>query len=116
MYANLAKELKKNTDIMEMTFKKFNLRVLQYSYHPYSDEDADCELIIELVTMEGDSMTDDASIKVNLYDEKGEIFLTESYYIDSENFAGYDTFKISLYNNSNTLIMAKTARVYMSKN
>ena len=113
MYANLANELKKNTDIMEMTFKKFNLRVLQYSY---SDEDADCELIIELVTMEGDSMTDDASIKVNLYDEKGEIFLTESYYIDSENFAGYDTFKISLYNNSNTLIMAKTARVYMSKN
>ena len=101
MYANLANELKKNTDIMEMTFKKFNLRVLQYSYHPYSDEDADCELIIELV---------------NLYDEKGEIFLTESYYIDSENFAGYDTFKISLYNNSNTLIMAKTARVYMSKN
>ena len=64
MYANLANELKKNTDIMEMTFKKFNLRVLQYSYHPYSDEDADCELIIELVTMEGDSMTDDASIKV----------------------------------------------------
>ena len=43
MYANLANELKKNTDIMEMTFKKFNLRVLQYSYHPYSDEDADCE-------------------------------------------------------------------------
>ena len=65
MYANLAKELKKNTDIMEMTFKKFNLRVLQYSYHPYSDKDADCELIIELVTMDGDSMTDNASIKVN---------------------------------------------------
>lgn len=115
MYANLAKELKKNTDIMEMTFKRFNLRVLQYSYHPCSDKDADCELIIELVTIDGDSILDDASIKVNLYDENGEIFLTESEYIDSDDFAGYDTFKIDLYNNSNTLIMAKTARVYMSK-
>lgn len=116
MYANLANELKKNTDIMEMTFKKFNLRVLQYSYQPYSNEDADCRFIIELVTMQGDSMTDDASIKVNLYDEKGEIFFTNSYYIESDDFAGYDTFEINLYNNSNTLIRAKTARVYMSKN
>lgn len=43
MYLDLAKELKKNTDVMEVTFKRFNLKVLQYSYRPYSDDDADCE-------------------------------------------------------------------------
>ena len=115
MYLDLARELKKNTDIMDVTFRKFNLQVLQYTYHPYSDDDADCELIIELTTIDGDSMTGDASIKINLYDENGDIFFNTESYIDSDEFAGYDTFKISLYNNSRTLLEAKTARVYMSQ-
>lgn len=115
MYLDLAKELKKNTDVMEVTFKRFNLKVLQYSYRPYSDDDADCELIIELTTIDGDTLFDSASIKINLYDEEGDIFFTNDYYIDSEEFVGYDTFKITLYNNSRTLILAKSARIYMSQ-
>ncbi len=92
---------------------EYNLQVLQFSYHPYSDDDADCELIIELTTIDGDAMTSDASIKVNLYDENGDIFYANELYVDSDEFAGYDTYKISLYDNSRTLLEAKSARVYM---
>ncbi|WP_026661851.1 hypothetical protein [Butyrivibrio proteoclasticus] len=115
MYLDLAKELKKNTDIMESTFSRLNLQVLQYSYHPYSDDDADCELVIELATIEGDSIEFPLSIKVNLYDEEGTIITTEDKFINPDKFLGYDTFKISLYNNSRTLIEAKTARVYVTR-
>ena len=115
MYLDLAKELKRNTRIMEGTFSKFNLKVLQISYHPYSDDDADCELIVEIESINGESMDDDAVIKINLYDKDGEILMTEDYYIDGEEFAGYDTYKISLYNNSRTLLEAKSARLYMSQ-
>ena len=114
MYQDLARELKKNTDIMEVTFKKFNLQVLQISYHPYSDDDADCELIIELTTIDGDSILGDPRIKINLYDENGDIFFNTEEYIDGDEFAGYDTIKIALYNNSRTLLEAKSARVYAS--
>lgn len=116
MFIDLAKELKKNTDVMDFTFAKFNLKVLQYAYHPYSDDDADCELIIEIATIDGNAMTDSSSVKINLYDENGDIFFTTEEYIMEEDFAGYDTFKIKLYNNSRTLLEAKSARIYMSKN
>ena len=111
----LAKELKKNTDIMEMTFAKYNLQVLQYAYHPYGEDDADCELIIEVMSADGNAMAEDAGIKINLYDDAGEIFFTAGQFVDADEFAGYDTFKICLYNNSSTLLEAKSARIYMSK-
>lgn len=114
MYLDLAKELKRNTKLMEHTFEKFNLQVLQFTYRPCSDNDADCKLIIELETIDEEMMEDDASIKVNLYDENGEIILTQECFIDSEEFDAYDTFELSLYNNSRTLIEAKSARIFMS--
>lgn len=112
MYLDLAKELKRNTKLMEHTFEKFNLQVLQFTYRPCSDNDADCKLIIELETIDEEMMEDDASIKVNLYDENGEIILTQECFIDSEEFDAYDTFELSLYNNSRTLIEAKSARIF----
>ena len=84
MYLDLAKELKRNTKLMEHTFEKFNLQVLQFTYRPCSDNDADCKLIIELETIDEEMMEDDASIKVNLYDENGEIILTQECFIDSD--------------------------------
>ena len=97
------------------SFRRFDLEILQYSYHPYSEDDADCELIIELSTIIGDTLPDSASLKINLYNDEGEIFLNEEYYISSESFFSYDTFKISLYDNAKTLITAKSARIYMSQ-
>lgn len=115
MYLDLAKELKKNTDVMEMTFKKFNLQLIQFSYHPYSDNDADCDFLVELMSEDGDAIVDSVYLKINLYDENGDLFLNEYEFINHEDFSGYDTFKINLYDNGRTLLEAKSARIYMSK-
>ena len=113
MYKNLARELKKNTDVMEMTFKKFNLQVLQFTYRPYDEEDADCYLVIEVATISGNKISRGGHIKVNLYDENGEIIDTASAYIDEDEFGGYDTFRILICDEGRMLIEAKTARIYM---
>lgn len=115
MYIDLARELKRNTDVMEATFRKNNLKILQFSYQPYADDDADCEMLIEIGTINDEDLTENVQVKVNLYNEYGEIYDTKSDVIIARNFDGYDTLKIHLYNNSRTLIEAKSARVYVSK-
>lgn len=115
MYIEFARELKRNTDVMEATFRKHNLKILQFSYQPYADDDADCEMLIEIGTIKDEDLTENVRIKVNLYNEYGELYDTSSGMIVAEDFDGYDTLKIHLYNNGRTLIEAKSARVYLSK-
>lgn len=115
MYIEFARELKRNTDVMEATFRKHNLKILQFSYQPYADDDADCEMLIEIGTIKDENLTENVRIKVNLYNEYGELYDTSSGMIVAEDFDGYDTLKIHLYNNGRTLIEAKSARVYLSK-
>ncbi len=110
-----AKELKKNTKIMRDTFKKFNLKILQFSYQPFGPDDADGQIIIEVSTIEGDEIPEHAMIKVNLYDNNGEIFLTECRPVNANYFSGYDTFSIALRYNSKALKKAKKARIFMTK-
>ena len=81
----------------------------------FTDDDDDCSLIIELSTINGDSIDDDVNIKVNLYDGDGEIYDTKEWYIDSEEFAGFDSIQLCFYNNSRTLKEAKSARIFASR-
>lgn len=111
MYQKEAEELTKNTEVMEGAFKKAGLKLLQFSFQPYSEDDADANFIAEI---EGDNEFDGGySLKVNLYDKDGKIFLTEDTYISSD-FSGYDTFNMFLSNDSKTLVRAKKARVYLA--
>lgn len=116
MNSNLTRELKKNTDVMDQTFRNLNLQVLQFTYQAYSDENADCRLFIEIATLDGNEIPQSATIRANLYDENGELFDSDYTPIIKNDFSGYDTFKISFTNNERTLYEAKTARIYMSKN
>lgn len=100
---------------MTPTFNKANLEVLEIIYHPYSDDDADCELLIELQSLNNEDLPFDITIKVNLYDDNGNLFYTGEEYVSEDDFMGYYTFKINLYNNSRTLYEAKSAKVYISK-
>lgn len=115
MYSEIAKELKNNTEIIQSTFDKFKLNIIQFVYKPYSENDADCILIIEVSSCEGEDVTENAYIKINLYDDEGSIIMTQSHYISAEDFAGYDTFEILLYKDGKTLDEAKSAKLYMSK-
>ena len=115
MLNDLARELKKNTDVLDMTFKKYNLQVLQFAYRPFDDNDADCSLLIEVASVEGNSIEKSVRIVVNLYDEDGEIYMSERQPIFNYDFAGYDTYVIQLYNNGRTLKEAKSARIFVSR-
>lgn len=115
MYIEFARELKRNTDVMEATFRKHNLKILQFSYRSFTDDDADGEMLIEIGTIKDEVLTENVRIKVNLYDEDGELYDTSSEKIVAEDFDGYDTLKILFCNNRRTLIEAKSAKVYLSK-
>ncbi len=122
MYEDLAKELKRNTQIIQSTFNAFNLQVLQVGYHPYGVEDdseesdADCDCLVEVSALNDGPMTHDAYLKVNLYDENGDLISHDYSLIQAEGFSGYDTYKVMLINDSKTLRIAKSAKVYMSQN
>ena len=113
-YQKKAKELKDNTEIMEATFKNCGLQILSYSFQPYSDDDADCKIIIELSSVGDNILFEGATLKVNLYDKDGEIFLNVKEYINSD-FSGYDTITLTLYYNQRTLLMAKKAKIFIAK-
>ena len=72
-------------------------------------------MLIEIGTIKDEDLTENVRIKVNLYNEYGELYDTSSGMIVAEDFDGYDTLKIHLYNNGRMLIEAKSARVYLSK-
>ena len=121
MYEDLAKELKKNTQVIESTFSKFNLKVLQVAYQPYAedgdeDPDADCDLLIELTSINERPMSGDGHVKINLYDENGDLIYHDNHMIFAEKFAGYDTYSFMLSHDCKTLRIAKSAKVYMSRN
>ena len=121
MYEDLAKELKKNTQVIESTFSRFNLKVLQVAYQPYAEDgddepDADCDLLVELASLNGNPMPSNGHIKINLYDENGDLIYHDDHMVFAEGFAGYDTYSFMLSHNCKTLLVAKSAKVYMSKN
>ena len=121
MYEDFAKALKKNTGIIQSTFNTFNLQVLQVGYRPYGVEDedeeadADCDFIIEVSTLNEGKMKCNGYIKVNLYDEEGDLISNDCIAVYSDKFSGYDTYKVMMINDRKTLLRAKSAKVYMSQ-
>ena len=113
-YANAAKELKKNIQIMSSTFERNNLQVLNVACKPYGNNDADLRLFVEIASIEGDTIPADLNLKVNLYDADGDLYLLESSYLDSDSFQGYDTIEISCYDSGHTLDIARTGRLYVT--
>ena len=59
MNSNLTRELKKNTDVMDQTFRNLNLQVLQFTYQAYSDENADFSMGLYLLPGEEQMYTGD---------------------------------------------------------
>ncbi len=113
-YLEKALELKKNTEIIENTFNKYNLKVLQYSYTDGGIKYDDCIFYIEISSLEDTTLTEDVKIKLNLYDENGEIVSSKDELILAEKFEGYDTINIKI-NFCRALSRSKTARVFLIK-
>ncbi|GEM_PF-3484501 len=115
-YSDLANELRKNMDILESTFEQNNLQLLRYTLRPYSDDDADCVLLIEFASLEKYHSPDGRlTIKANLYDKNDDLYLTSSHNIYLSDFSGYDTVELDLYDNQRTLLNAKSGRIFVTR-
>ena len=107
--------LKRNTEVVESTFEKFNLKLLDYAYLP-SDGWSCCWYIIELSTIEGTLMKEDAHIKINFYDKDGRLIYSEDEVLSKDDVDGYNTFKLSFQSMTDKrLHRCQTAKIFLSK-
>ena len=114
MYEDLAKKLKKNIEVMENTFSSNNLQIMNLNVRPCGNDDADCDILVELSTIDGGNINNSVNIKINLYDESNDLYAVEEFYIDECEFTGYDTIKISCYNDEETLKKVVKGRIYVT--
>ncbi len=146
MYEDKERDLKRHTKVMNSTFSKRNLEIIQYSYKSVqenNDRDADCNLFLEIASIgkkgvkqeeqlelsfTGDAviaeekedaddaqkqwLQEDVEVVVNIYDELGEIILSESEFILAFKYEGYDTLKILLSLDGQTLKLANSAKIF----
>lgn len=109
---NLCKELKNHTEILDSTFEKRNLRVINFSYSQYSESDFDCRACVEIAAIEGDSIDNSVHVKINFYDVDGDLISAFSEAVYRSDFSGYDTVTIICDDNGKLLLAAKKARIY----
>jgi hypothetical protein len=113
-YSEIAKQLKRNIQIMDNTFSANNLKVLDIACKPCADDDADFDLYVEISSITGNTIPNDVCIKINLYDKDDELYLSDDTTIFKEYFTEYDTVKISFYDSFHTLDVAKRGRLYVT--
>ena len=114
-YQYLANELRKKIQVLTNTFEAFNLQVLNIGAHACSDDDGDLEVLIEIASINGSTIPDDVTIKLNLYDESGSIYLHREESLYAEDFGGYDTIQIDCYDDKHTLERATRGRLFVTK-
>ena len=114
-YKAAASRLRKNIQIMTNTFEKNNLHVLNVGCKPYDDDDADLQVYVELESMDGESIPSNLYVKINLYDDEGNLYMIEDSLITASKFDGYDTIEINCYDSSHVLEIAKSGRLYVVK-
>lgn len=111
-------ELRKNTEILENTFERFNLKVISiaYSGSKYGDH---ISLYVELATINGDKIivpknreSDYIKIKVNYY-ENGNLLCSDKEDIHKNGICGYDTIEIGT-SYFNIVSRATSARLYVT--
>ena len=115
MITELCKELKRRTEVLDFTFEKCNLQIIQFTYNQCSGDNYDFDVFAEVAAVEGHKIENDVSIKVNLYDTDGELIRTSNNILLSDDFPGYDTVQIFCHDNRKALLEAKSARIYAVK-
>lgn len=110
----IQKQLNKSTEILEMTFDKFNLQVIGYGFCGIQQHNGWMELLIELTLTPGEKLTDNISIKANFYDEDNTIIFYENKFINADKFLGYDTIHMYL-NEDNLAFNTVKCRIFATK-
>ena len=114
----LEHELAKNTEILEITASKFNIKILNIAYNA-SCHDGTIDVYIEFMTLDGKAIKKAENsigldFKINFYKES-KLLYSASCYFDNDhidNFSGYDTIYISS-DYTNLIEQATSARVFV---
>lgn len=115
MYKELAKNLQKNTTIVEQTFTKNNLKVYGLGIKELGPKDGDCKVYLELGCIDGEELEDSFEIKINFYDEEGNIYKLFTICLEQDDFLCYDTIEFYCRDNKRLLDQAVAARIYLKK-
>lgn len=108
----LAKQLRNNIDILDVTFENYDLEVLSVGISGV-DEEGWFQVVVEIIEKNNEKLNESVSIKVNCYDEEGIIF-SNSITVYADDFSGYDTFNIYL-NEDNLIYKTNKIRVFATK-
>ena len=109
----LANELNKNVEILNMTFEKLNVQVLNYGFCKI-ENNGHMSFVIEVATLSNTELEDDVTIKVTLYDANNTIIDSDQGFIFVDDFLGYDTLTIHFYIDNVAFVAAK-ARVFATR-
>lgn len=110
----IAKNLNKNVDVVESTFSQNNLQVISYGFCGIN-ESGNMALLIEIASINGNSISSNIDVKANFYDEDGIIIYSESTMVYEEDFTGYDTLKLCMWEDGLAFNVAK-CRLFSVRN
>lgn len=108
-------ELKKNTEILEDTFAKYNLKLDSYTI---ALDISGCypTCFMELSTINGNKIVkkgaDKVNIKINFYDENENILYHASEEIYADDFDEFDTIKINIAELQRCLKKAQKVKIF----
>ncbi len=104
-----AKELRNNIAVAANMFAANSLQVIRVNCGPLSQEGADLKVFVELSTT--GRLTENVTVKIDLYDEDGVLFLTGGETIQA-GFSGYKTLGIECVCDGLTLYKAVKGKLY----
>ncbi len=109
MIENSLRELRKNTEVLDITFERAGLQVIKQSWQVIEDGGLSCYVEI---TGDPDKIQDNyVTIKANVYDENGEILKMDYALIEIRTFTGYETKAIEIYDEG-ILFRSCKARIF----
>ena len=88
----LRNHLKESVEIKEKTFEHFNLKLSNIGFSSF-DDDGWFNVILEVESLNEESLQSSVYLKANFYDSDNNILATGSTLI-TEDFSGFDTFSL----------------------
>ncbi len=112
---DFAKNLRKNIEVMTNTFDENNLQCLNIGCKYIDDmKEPYLKILVEMSTINGPVEDDYLELKINLYDEDGDLFYTNSSSVEY-GMSGFDTLEISCGDKKNDLRRATKGRLYVAR-
>lgn len=108
----LESKLKNSVERLELLEEKLGIRIDNISVK--TSESFEIAVLGEIFSLSGDSLKHNININANLYNSDGDLIDTAYTYIYSEDFMGYDTFKINFYDDDIALQTDKI-RLFVKK-